>query len=53
MYRGTLMQSADKETKKDVAIKTIKSMHLYPSPFVMEAVLLFTNFYFRVYVFSA
>jgi len=52
VYCGTLTQSADRETKKDVAIKTIKSMRLYPSPFVMEVVL-FTNFYFRVYVFGA
>ena len=34
MYRGTLTQSADPETKKDVAIKTIRSMYSEPSPVV-------------------
>jgi len=30
VYHGTLTQSADPETKKDVAIKTIKSMCVFP-----------------------
>ena len=34
------MQSTDPENKKDVAIKTIKSTYLYPSPVVMEMALL-------------
>ena len=55
MYRGTLTQSADPETKKDVAVKTIKSMHLYTSPVVMEMSLLVPhnsplNLYFGVEV---
>jgi len=55
VYRGTLTQSADPENKKNVAIKTIKSMRLYTSPVVMEMSLLLPhnsplNLYFGVEV---
>jgi len=37
------MQSADPENEKDVAIKTIKSTYVYPSPVVMEMAFLALN----------
>ena len=56
MYRGTLTQSADPETKKDVAIKTIKSMCVFPewhweTPRALHFIVTFYNIFTIEYLF--